>query len=323
MFKSNRTGSNSPVVWFLTIILIVQALLVLYPIAFTVSASFSKTNSLSSSALLPFHYLKSEAKVEKDAAGHVVLDEDGDPVTVFDVNGNPVMETKSDKPSLIQYKRLFTESNYLSWYKNTLLVACLNTIVTVTLCTFCGYIFSRFKFPFRKTVMGSMVILQMFPSFIGMIAAYVILWKLNALNTLWGLVLVYAAGAIPSNSWLMKGYFDSIPKDLAEAAYIDGATPFVTFIKVIVPSAKPEIVFLTLTSFTGPWMDVIFPKLVLRSDDKKTLAVGLYEMINGRSGDKFTMFAAGALLVAIPFTIFFVLGQKALLQSLAGTGGKE
>lgn len=281
--KQNRTNSNSPVVWFLTIILIVQVLMILYPIAFTISSSLTESNSLASTSIVPF----------------------------------------PTHPSLYQYQRLFTESSYLHWYGNTLFVACLNTIITVIVCSFTGYIFSRFKFPFRKGIMASMVILQMFPSFIGMVATYVILWKLNALNTLWGLVLVYSAGSIPFNSWLMKGYFDTVPKDIAEAAYIDGATPFTALIKVIVPSAKPQIVFLALTSFTGPWMDFIFPKLVLRSDDKKTLAVGLYEMISGRSADRFTMFAAGALLVAIPFTILFCAGQKTLLQSLAGTGGKE
>ena len=281
--KQNRTNSNSPVVWFLTIILIVQVLMILYPIAFTISSSLTESNSLASTSIVPF----------------------------------------PTHPSLYQYQRLFTESSYLHWYGNTLFVACLNTIITVIVCSFTGYIFSRFTFPFRKGIMASMVILQMFPSFIGMVATYVILWKLNALNTLWGLVLVYSAGSIPFNSWLMKGYFDTVPKDIAEAAYIDGATPFTAFIKVIVPSAKPQIVFLALTSFTGPWMDFIFPKLVLRSDDKKTLAVGLYEMISGRSADRFTMFAAGALLVAIPFTILFCAGQKTLLRSLAGTGGKE
>lgn len=277
-----RKKVSIPVI-LLTAVLIIQVILVLYPIAFTVSASFIKENSLSAVGTVPF-----------------------------------------SKPfSLYQYKRLFTETYYGYWFLNTLKVAVMNTLITVTVCSFTGYIFSRFTFPFRKTIMASMLVLQMFPSFIGMVATYVILWKINALNTLWGLVLVYSAGSIPFNSWLMKGYFDTISKDIAEAAYIDGATPFTAFIKVVVPAAKPQIVFLGLTSFTGPWMDFIFPRLVLRSDNKKTLAVGLYEMINGRSNDKFTMFAAGALLVAVPFTILFMVGQKSLLQSLAGTGGKE
>lgn len=281
--KKQKSNSFSVAVFFLTVILIIQVFLVLYPLAFTISASFSESNSLASTSIVPF----------------------------------------KQKISLFQYTRLFTQTNYFHWYMNTLIIATSNTIITVVVCSLCGYIFSRFSFPFKKPVMASMIILQMFPSFIGMIATYVILWKLNALNTLWGLVLVYSTGSIPFNSWLMKGYFDTVPRDIAEAAYIDGATPLGAFLKVVVPAAKPQIVFLALTSFTGPWMDFIFPRLVLRTDSKKTLAVGLFEMINGRAADHFTMFAAGALLVAIPFTILFVLGQKSLLQSLAGTGGKE
>ena len=281
--KNQKTNTFSVAVFFLTVILVVQVFLVLYPLAFTISASFSESNSLASTSIVPFN----------------------------------------QKLSLFQYTRLFTQTNYFHWYLNTLIIASSNTIITVVVCSLCGYIFSRFSFPFKKPVMASMIILQMFPSFIGMIATYVILWKLNALNTLWGLVLVYSTGSIPFNSWLMKGYFDTVPRDIAEAAYIDGATPLGAFLKVVVPAAKPQIVFLALTSFTGPWMDFIFPRLVLRTDSKKTLAVGLFEMINGRAADHFTMFAAGALLVAIPFTILFVLGQKSLLQSLAGTGGKE
>lgn len=249
-------------------------------------------------------------------------------------------EFRFKKPSLYQFRRLLTSvdkevspasvgqkkvlgTNYKHWYLNTLKVACLNTFFTVLICTTAGYIFSRFSFTGRKQIMAGMIVLQMFPSFIGMVATYVILWKFNALNTLWGLVLVYAAGSIPFNSQLMKGYFDTMPKDIAEAAYIDGASPLVAYIRVILPAAKPQVVFLTLTSFTGPWMDYIFPRMILRSDDKKTLAVGLYEMISGRSNDNFTMFAAGAILVAVPFAILFMAGQKTLLMSLAGTSGKE
>lgn len=279
----SRSTTAAVTLAILTIILVIQVLLVLYPLAFTVSASFSESNSLASTSIVPFNH----------------------------------------KLSFVQYINLFTKTNYFHWYMNTLIIATANTIITVVVCSLCGYIFSRFMFPFKKPVMASMIILQMFPSFIGMIATYVILWKLNALNTLWGLILVYATGSIPFNSWLMKGYFDTVPRDIAEAAYIDGATPFGAFIRVVVPAAKPQIVFLALTSFTGPWMDFIFPRLILRADDKKTLAVGLFDMINGRSADHFTMFAAGALLVAVPFTILFILGQKALLQSLAATGGKE
>ena len=291
MIKSGKSH-DAFTATFLNLILLIQAIMVIYPIAFTISSAFSKSNSLSSSALVPFIYPK-----------------------------NPSGESMG--PSLYQFKRLFTESMYGYWYLNTLKIAVMNTLITVFVCSTAGYIFSRFKFPLKKPIMASMIILQMFPSFIGMVATYVILMRINALNTHWGLVLVYTTGSIPYNTWLMKGYYDTVSKDIAEAAYVDGCTPFSTYIRIIIPTVKPQLIFLTLTSFTGPWMDFIFPKLILRSEDKKTLAVGLYEMINGRSADKFTMFAAGALLVAVPFIIIFMAGQKQLLVSLAGTSGKE
>lgn len=298
----------------LNTILVINALIVLYPVLFTISSSLTKSNSLAATSVIPF----TEEITEKRADGSIK--------TTF----------KFKKPSFYQYRRLLTNSNklvkgttdvrgtnYKKWYLNTLFIACVNTLVTLFVCSTSGYIFSSFSFPGRKQLMGSLVVLQMFPSFIGMVATYVILWKFNALNTLWGLILVYAAGSIPFNSMLMKGYFDTMPQDIAEAAYIDGATPLSAYLRVILPTAKPQLIFLALTSFTGPWMDFIFPRMVLRTDDKKTLAVGLYEMINGRSNDNFTMFAAGAILVAVPFSILFMVGQKTLLTSLAGTSGKE
>ena len=138
--RQNRVSVS---VILLTIILMIQVILVLYPLAFTVSASFSDSNSLASTSIVPFKH----------------------------------------KFSVFQYQRLFTQTNYFHWYLNTLIIATSNMVITVFVCSLCGYIFSRFTFPFRKPIMASMIILQMFPSFIGMIATYVILWKLNALNT--------------------------------------------------------------------------------------------------------------------------------------------
>ncbi|MBQ5471766.1 MAG: sugar ABC transporter permease [Treponema sp.] len=357
---TKKVSKATPVSIILNIILIINALIVLYPVLFTVSSSLTKSNSLAATSVIPFTDQKDISYTEDcykcDGRGDVVTTEKG---RYKDDDGKthkystkkiiecPVCEgtgsitklkTKFSfkKPSLYQFRRLLTDNdklvkgetnvhgtNYKKWYFNTLKIAVLNTIITVFVCTLAGYIFSRFQFTGRKQLLSGMMILQMFPSFIGMVATYVILWKFNALNTLWGLVLVYSAGSIPFNSQLMKGYFDTMSKDIAEAAYIDGASPMVAFVRVILPSVKPQIVFLGLTSFTGPWMDYIFPRMVLRSDDKKTLAVGLYEMINGRSNDNFTMFAAGAILVAVPFAILFMAGQKTLLTSLAGTSGKE
>lgn len=280
----------------LHLVLISTVFFVLYPVAFTVGAAFTKTNSLAATSISPI----------------------------------------PKEPSLYQFKRLLTPAdkivagttdvrgtNYVKWYGNTLKIAALNVLFSLTVCVTAAYVFSRFRFPLRKPLMASMIVLQMFPSFIGMIATYVLLWKINGLNTHWGLLLVYAAGSIPMNVWLMKGYFDTVPKSIEEAARVDGAGSFTTYVKIVLPMVKPMIMFLALTSFTGPWMDFIFPRLILRSDEKKTLALGLFELINGRANDNFTMFAAGALLVAVPFAVLFMVGQRFLLKSLAGDAVKE
>jgi arabinogalactan oligomer/maltooligosaccharide transport system permease protein len=283
MSQKNYRPGNIVITVFLYIVLSLTTLAVIYPLLFTVSAAFTKTNSLASTSIVPI----------------------------------------PKEPSLYQFDRLFNKTRYVVWYANTLKIAVLNTIFTLAICVTAAYVFSRFRFKLRKPLMASMIVLQMFPSFIGMIATYVILWRINGLNTHWGLILVYTTGSIPMNVWLMKGYFDTVSRSVEEAARVDGASQLTTYLHIIVPMVKPMIMFLALTSFTAPWMDFIFPRLILRSDDKKTLAVGLFELINGRANDNFTMFAAGALLVAIPFSILFMAGQKFLLKSMAGDAVKE
>lgn len=281
---ASRGKSGNVIITFLLYsVLAVTTFVVLYPVTFTIGAAFTKTNSLAATRLIPW----------------------------------------PEHPSLAQFERLFTKTNYLIWYRNTFKIAVFNSLATLLVCVTSGYVFSRFRFRLRKPMMASMVILQMFPSFIGMIATYVILWRIGGLDTHWGLILVYVSGSIPFNTWLMKGYFDTVSKNIEEAARVDGASQVTTYVFIILPMVKPMITFLALTSFTGPWMDFIFPRLILRSNSTKTLAVGLFELINGRAADNFTMFAAGALLVAVPFAILFMAGQQLMLNSLAGEGVKE
>ncbi|MDR2656050.1 MAG: sugar ABC transporter permease [Oscillospiraceae bacterium] len=219
------------------------------------------------------------------------------------------------------FKTLFSGS-YVRWFLNTLIIASFTSAGTLLVASMGAYVFSRFRFTFKKSMMMSMLILQIFPSFVGMVAIYVILYRIGGLDTLWGLVLVYLAGNIPYNTWLVKSYMDNIPKSLDEAARIDGANHFRIYGTIILPIAKPILIFLTVTSFTGPWMDYIFPKMVLRSDANMTLALGLFNFVTDRKNE-FTNFAAGALLVAIPFVIFFIITQKMLVTSLGGAAVKE
>ena len=188
--------------------------------------------------------------------------------------------------------------------------------------TLSAYVFSRFRFSAKKPLLMSFMVLETFPSFLGMIALYVIVLKMGGYNELWGLILIYVAASLPYNTWMLKSYIDTVPLSLDEAAKIDGASNIRIFSQVVFPLAKPMVIFLGITSFTAPWMDFIFPKFLLRTPDKMTVAIGLYNMISDKK-DQFTLFASGALIVAIPFMIFFMITQKMLITSIAGAAVKE
>ncbi len=255
---------------------------VLYPLVYVVSSAFSPGNSIASVSIVPF----------------------GDGFTAK------------------HFVHLFTETQYGMWFMNTLIIAVCTSLSTIMIASLGAYVFSRFRFVFKKSMLMSLLILQIFPSFVGMVAIYVILLRIGGLDTLWGLVLVYVAGNIPYNTWLVKNYMDTVSRSLDEAARIDGAGHFRIYSTIIMPVARPIITFLGITSFTAPWMDYIFPKMVLRSVEKQTLALGLFSFVTDKKND-FTTFAAGSLIVAIPFIAFFIITQKAMITSFGGAAVKE
>lgn len=224
--------------------------------------------------------------------------------------------------TLDHFRALFAETDYLLWYKNTLFVASMNMVLSTVLVVTAAYAFSRFRFPGRRKTLMVMLVLQMFPSFMGMIAIYILLLQINLLDNLWGLILVYAGGSIPFGAWLVKGYFDALPKSLDEAAKIDGASNSYVFFKVMMPLSVPILTFVSVTNFIGPWMDFIFARLVLRSNEKMTLAIGLFNMVTGRSSTDFTKFAAGSLLVAIPVALLFLVLQRYIIEGLKAGANK-
>jgi len=225
-------------------------------------------------------------------------------------------------PTIAHYKELFLETKFASWYLNTFKIATINMILSVILTMLSSYVFSRFQFKGKKFGLLAILVLQMFPSFMGMMAMYNILAQMGLLNTHAGLILTYAAGQIPYNIWLVKGYMGNIPRSLDEAAKLDGAGNTRIFVTIIAPLTKPIITFVALSQFMAPWMDFIFPRMILSSDEKKTLAIGLYDMINSDTNNNFTMFAAGAVLVAVPITILYVSMQKYLIQGIMAGANK-
>lgn len=251
---------------------------VLYPLVYVFAAAFSPGQSIASLSIIPF----------------------------------------ADGFTLEHFLFLFFESNYPIWFRNTFIVAVATSFGSVVLSSMCAYIFSRFRFHGKRQMMLSMLVLQIFPAFVGMIALYVILLRVGMLDTLQGLVLIYLAGNIPFNSWLVKSYMDTIPKSLDEAARIDGASHLRIWAQIIIPSAKPIIIFMVITTFLAPWMDFILPNIILRSGSNQTLALGLFTFVLDDTRNEFTRFAAGAVTVAIPFIIAFIFTQKMLIKSLGG-----
>ena len=221
------------------------------------------------------------------------------------------------------FVRLFEEHNFGAWYRNTLTIAVLNTVGTIMVHTFMGFVFARLTFRGRKFGLLTIMVLNMFPSFLALTAIYAIFLTFGWLDSIYPLVLLYIGGGIPGTMWLMRGYMLNIPKSLDEAAYMDGATKMQVFTKVIFPLSKPIIAFIGFGAFMGPWMDFILPRLVLRSDENHTLAIGLFGLADPGSGNwDITAFTAASLIIAIPFGIIFFAFQKYFALGIAAGANK-
>ena len=223
------------------------------------------------------------------------------------------------------YVRLFTETdifNFPLWFGNTFLVACCSCVIATFYTLSVSYVMSRMRFKMRKPFINIALILVMFPGFMSMIAVYYILKSVGLTEgalKLVALVLVYSGGA-GLGFYVAKGFFDTIPKAIDEAACIDGCTRWQIFTKITIPLSKPIIVQTILSAFMGPWMDFIFAKVIAGSEARYyTVAIGLWNMLTRENITNFyTRFAAGAVLVSIPIAILFLSMQKYYMESNAG-----
>lgn len=217
--------------------------------------------------------------------------------------------------SLDSFRTLFTDTalyNYPQWFANTLFIAAASCILSTLLVILTAYTMSRFRFGARKPIMKTTLVLGMFPSFMGMIAVYLLMTQFNLINNHWGLILIYSAGA-PMGYLTQKGFFDTIPLSIDEAARIDGATSFQIFRKINLPLSKPILVYTALTSFTWPWSDFILPKLLLKEKNMYTVAVGLMSL----GETEFARFAAGAIFIAVPIVILYFFLVKYMVNGMA------
>ncbi|KRN57477.1 sugar ABC transporter permease [Carnobacterium divergens] len=228
----------------------------------------------------------------------------------------------NSKWTLGNFGRLFNETLYASWYKNTLIIAISTMIVQVTVITLAGYTYSRYRFIGRKNSLLFFLIIQMVPTMAALTAFYVMALLLGALDQYWFLTLIYIGGGIPMNTWLMKGYFDTVPIDLDESAKLDGAGHLRIFWQIILPLVKPMIAVQALWAFMGPFGDFMLAKFLLRSPEKLTVAVGLQTFISDAQNQKVSLFAAGAILIALPISVLFFMLQKNFVSGLMAGGTK-
>ncbi len=228
--------------------------------------------------------------------------------------------------TLANYKALFTETevfDYPRWFLNTFVVAVFSCIISTLSVLMVSYAFSRLRFKARKTFINIGMVLGMFPGFMTMIALYYLLKAMNLTQTLPALVICYSSGAGLGFA-ISKGFFDTIPRALDEAATIDGATRNQIFWKIILPMSKPIIVYTVLTSFIGPWCDFILVKIIMGDKkDNYTVALGLYKMTDKEyKPEHFKKFLSGSVIVAVPITILFLKMQKYYVEGVTAGGVK-
>ena len=210
---------------------------------------------------------------------------------------------------------------FLRQLANSLLVATLTTVVGLAVSMTAAYAMSRFSFPGRKLGLTGLLATQMFPATMMSVPLYAILNRLHLLNSLSGLVLVYATTAVPFSVWMLKGYFDTIPRDLEEAALLDGASPGQIFVKVVLPLARPAIAVTALFSFMTAWNEFILAATFLDDAARFTLPVALQRFV-GEYKTEWGHFAAGALVVSAPVMAVFFALQKHLVGGLTAGGVK-
>lgn len=226
------------------------------------------------------------------------------------------------------YIGLFTDTstvNFPRWFLNTLVVACFSCVISTLSVLMVSYSFSRLRFKARKPFINIGMILGMFPGFMTMIAIYYLLKAMGLTQTLVALVICYSAGA-GLGYQISKGFFDTIPRALDEAATIDGATKNQIFWKIILPMSKPIVVYTVLTAFIGPWTDFILVKIIMIDKaDNYTVSVGLQRMVSPTYINKnhnYTRFLAGSTVVAIPITILFLKMQNYYVEGVTAGGVK-
>ncbi len=248
---------------------------------------------------------------------------------IFSASINPTstLGTQSLIPNnagLDNYRFLFESPvfPFATWYVNSLKIALISTVLSVSITLLAAYAFSRFRFRGRETLLKGILLVQVFPGALAMVALFLIVSQLGdqipaiGLNTHTGLILVYMGGAMGINIWLMKGFFDSIPREIDESAMVDGATHWQIFWQLLVPLMRPILIVIAILTFIGVYGDFLLARILLKSTEQYTLMVGLQIFTSGQFSQKWGPFTAGALLGALPVMVIYLILQDKIVGGL-------
>ena len=226
--------------------------------------------------------------------------------------------------TLANYYQLFFEpdsaANFPAWFKNSMIIGVCCCIISSLFVIMTAYAFSFLRFKGRKQLMSFSLILGMFPGVLSMIAIYFVLKLIGLTDSLLGLIVVYS-GASGLGYLILKGFFDTIPVSLHEAAKLEGASEATIFSRIVVPLSKPMIVYTVINSFLNPWMDFVMARLMIKSKDPSqwTMAIGLFNLLQrALINQYFAYFCCGGLMVALPIAILFIVMQKFYVEGVTG-----
>ena len=265
--------------WIIAVFLIIFAI---FPVLWIISAAFNPADTLATQTLIPRN------------AG---LD------NFRELFGSPVFP-------------------YWTWYWNSLKIATISTVLSISITTLAAYAFSRFRFQGRVTMLKGLLLVQVFPGLLAIVAIFLMVSQIGdliprfGLDTHAGLILVYMGGAMGINIWLMKGFFDTIPREIDESAMVDGATHWQTFSQLLLPLMRPVLVVIGILSFIGTYGDFLLARVLLKSTDQYTLMVGLQIFTSGQFSQKWGQFTAGALLGALPIMLIYLILQDQIVGGL-------
>ncbi|MAT44046.1 MAG: maltose ABC transporter permease [Anaerolineaceae bacterium] len=287
MFKQNAF-SNSPLLkkrlllWLRFVIILIAVLFALFPVIWIISAAFNASGTLATQKLIP------------------------------------------NQISLANFQKMVNDPlhPFIRWTWNSIKVSIITSVLSVAITTFSAYAFSRFRFRLRRSLLMSILLVQVFPPVLAMIAVFLLVQQIGmylpgfGLNTHGGLILIYLGGQMGINVWLMKGFFDSIPRDIDESAMVDGATYWESFWYLIFPLVRPMLVVVGILVFVGTFGDFVLARVILQDTQKFTLMVGLYMFISDRFSQNWGVFAAGSLLGSLPIVVLYLSLQDQIVSGL-------